>query len=610
MKKRKYLQRLAALVLLGVIVPAVLAFNIFLGYSLKQWVHSNEDVYDSLLNTYVTLLDKKIQDLETFAAKISARSRSHDSVLSVGGDSFADDPFEVYQAVRELNERYENNYVTEWGIYFYDSDRIITPRYSYTPENFIYKYTGKSMEEAACADFFSDTRYSKREMIFASTDPEEINKGYLMLGSCTRIGQTADPALIFWILSPEDISKSLMVVGGEGITYYLKNQEKGDVLLSWGDAPGEDAGQILSLDSWEERSGVKQKVKYDIQSAYPQLSITAYISENSFQDHIIDWFGSMKLILVVMMVVLILIGLGILYISYKPIYELTNELDYEGGSEFDIIRHRLGDQVARINEQHMLILDLLIEHLIHGVPISMKQMTQLGIVEGMKYYCVFLLEGYSYLNSEVEKLTTDIESKLRLRMFVTDWREENSSIVIAFLKDEDISGLQEKLELWLREQRGEQCTLYTGKVYDKLENIQLSFRSCIEQMKKKNGRKQKEKLDANTLSPKKEQQKKLLEEILAYLEDNYRDSNLSQIQVADLFHMSNYTLSRLFKNQVGVGFSEYLAAKRLEHAKELLLTTSYPVKEVAAMSGFANENYFSRTFKLYEGISPSNFRSR
>ncbi|MFR4439409.1 MAG: hypothetical protein ACLT46_06040 [Hungatella sp.] len=142
---------------LGLIVPAVLALNIFLGYSLKQWVKSNENVYESLLNTYVTLFDKKIQGLETFAAKISAKSRAHDSVLSDGGASFAKEPYQVYMAVRELREKYERSDVTEWGIYFYDSDKIITPEYSYTPENFIYKYTGKSLTDAACADFLRKT---------------------------------------------------------------------------------------------------------------------------------------------------------------------------------------------------------------------------------------------------------------------------------------------------------------------------------------------------------------------------------------------------------------------------------------------------------------------
>lgn len=607
MKKRAYLQRLVAAIVLGLIVPTVLVLNIFLGYSLKQWIKSNDNVYESLLNTYVTLLDKKIGGLETFAARISAKSRVHDSAFYNVGSSFAEEPYQVYMAVRELRENYEKNDVTEWGIYFYDSDKIITPEYSYTPETFIYKYTGKEMLDS---DFFAENRYSPLKTFFASTNTAEMIDGYLFVGSCTRVGQTADKALVFCVLSSEDIDNSLIGAGGEGIGYYLRNQETGNVLLRWGDVPEGKMDNIQAQSAWETRSGVKQKVLYDIRSSYPELAVTAYVSGNSFQNYIIDWFSRMKLILIGAIVILLAIGLSVLYISYKPIYDLTNELDYEGESEFEIIRHKIGDQVVRINEQHMLILDLLLNHLIYGVPIAVEQLTRLGILEDMKYYCVFLLEGYSFVNNEMENLTKNIETEMKWKVFVTDWREENSSIVIAFLKEEDVSGLQEKLEQWLKERYAQDCTLYTGKVYDRLENLQLSFRSCIEQMRKKNGKKQKEKMDANTLSPKKEQQKKLLEEILRYLEVNYRDSNLSQTKVADLFHMSNYTLSRLFKNQVGVGFSEYLAAKRLEYAKELLLTTSCSVKEVALMSGFAGENYFSRTFKLYEGVSPSNFRSQ
>lgn len=120
----------------------------------------------------------------------------------------------------------------------------------------------------------------------------------------------------------------------------------------------------------------------------------------------------------------------------------------------------------------------------------------------------------------------------------------------------------------MQESYAAECSLYVGKVVDQLENIQMRFRSCLGQMKKKGDKKQK--LDTDTLTPKEEQQKKMKEEILAYLEIHYRDCDLSQGQVADLFRISNYTLSRLFKKQVGVGFAEYLIAKRLEYARELL----------------------------------------
>lgn len=610
MRKRKYLWRLVIVGLLGLILPAMLAFQIFWRYSLDEWTKSNENFYGNTLNTYISLLDKKIQGLEKFAAQVSAESREHTSIFREGGSLFLDDTYQTYMAIRELGDKYAIHDVTEWGIYFYDIDKIITSEYSYTPENFVYKYTGKHMEDSQCADFFSEDKYLMLETLFDSTNTEEKDDGYLLAGSCTKIGQEGCKALVFYVLSPKDIQDSMAIAGGEGISYYLKNKENGEVLLTWGELPKEKAKDVLKENQWKETKGVKQKVLYEVMSAYPQIAVTAYISGDSLQNNIIDWFGNVKLLLAITVCILVVTCLSAVYILYKPMYELTNKYGYEGGSEFDTIRNRLDEQGARIGEQHMLILDLLINHLIYGVPIAVEQVTRLGIAEDMNQYCVFLMEGYSFLNSEVNQLTSEIEAEFEVRIFVTDWREENCSVMIAFLKDSNVSALSKKLEQWLKERYADQCTLYTGKVYDKLENIQLSFRSCIDQMKKKHGKKQKESLSTKTLTPKKEQQKKLLEEIMAYLDVNYRDSNLTQIQVADMFQMSNYTLSRLFKNQAGVGFSEYLAGKRLEYAKELLLTTSYSVKEIAAMAGFTSENYFSRTFKLYEGVSPSNFRSQ
>ena len=92
------------------------------------------------------------------------------------------------------------------------------------------------------------------------------------------------------------------------------------------------------------------------------------------------------------------------------------------------------------------------------------------------------------------------------------------------------------------------------------------------------------------------------------MENYYRDVNLNQAQVSDLFKISNYTLSRLFKNQVGIGFSEYVVSKRLECAKELLITTSYTIGEISNMSGFNSTSYFCKIFKVYEGVSPTVFR--
>ena len=152
--------------------------------------------------------------------------------------------------------------------------------------------------------------------------------------------------------------------------------------------------------------------------------------------------------------------------------------------------------------------------------------------------------------------------------------------------------------------------MYVGEVVDKLDDIQKSLRSCFEQAKKKALAEKRQIAKDETANNREEVQKQLKEQIIAYLDMNFQDANLSQVQVADVFRISNYTLSRLFKNQVGVCFSEYLLSKRMEYAKELLLTTSYSISEISYMAGFSGIDHFSKKFKSYVGVSPTSFRDK
>ena len=596
--------RLITVILFGIMIPIVLFFCFFWKLSLREIERINDAFYENSLETYVDLFDRKVEDLETFASRISAESKDTDCWLWNGSDALDQNIYQVYMAIRELEEKYRRNDVTEWGIYFYDIDKIITSKYAYSSEQFIYKYTGMNKEFTSCADFFSEENYSLFHTVFDTTNRYGEYSGCLLLGVCTRIGQNNDHALVFYVISPDDINNSLAIVGGEGIAYWLKDGVNGENLLVWGDISEKDRKDALSA----ERGESHQTVLYHLDSLSSKLSISAYISDDSLRNNVLDWALHMRLIFVGIATVLVVICLVAVYLFYKPVHELVSKLDDFEGSEFEAIHHVLDDKDCRIGEQEMLIMDLLLNHMIFGVPISKERIKCLGIEEDMYYYCVFLFEGYYFVNSEAEKLTEEIEREGKIRIFVTDLQEENCSVLIVFSKEKTMDGLRARLDKWLAENYVDPDILYEGKVFDKIDNIQLSFRSCLDKMKKKNEKKVKLKTRADAQAAKEEMQKKLKEDILTYLEINYRDSNLNQMQVADVFGISNYTLSRLFKNQVGVGFTEYLVAKRLDYAKELLLTTSYSVREIAIMAGFSSEAYFSRTFKLYEEVSPSAFR--
>ena len=99
----------------------------------------------------------------------------------------------------------------------------------------------------------------------------------------------------------------------------------------------------------------------------------------------------------------------------------------------------------------------------------------------------------------------------------------------------------------------------------------------------------------------------LLKQALAYVQANYREG-LTQEQVAQAVHLSPGYFSRLFRQEQGVTFSEYLATLRLQKAQHLLKTSSLSIGEIAAEVGYGDANYFSRVFSKTYGVSPSEFR--
>ncbi|HIY03318.1 MAG TPA: response regulator [Candidatus Blautia faecipullorum] len=94
-----------------------------------------------------------------------------------------------------------------------------------------------------------------------------------------------------------------------------------------------------------------------------------------------------------------------------------------------------------------------------------------------------------------------------------------------------------------------------------------------------------------------------------YIRKNYQ-KDISLDEVSRQADISPYYFSKLFKQETGKNFIEYLTEVRLLKAKELLAVPGCSIKEICAMSGYSDPNYFSRIFKKYEGVTPSEFRER
>jgi two-component system response regulator YesN len=87
----------------------------------------------------------------------------------------------------------------------------------------------------------------------------------------------------------------------------------------------------------------------------------------------------------------------------------------------------------------------------------------------------------------------------------------------------------------------------------------------------------------------------------------------SKVSARDMAAAAGVSVSRalhLFKREIGVPFTTYVAKRRIECAKYLLKNSALGIAAVASECGFYDQSHFSKTFSAREGVSPLRFRTQ
>ena len=100
-----------------------------------------------------------------------------------------------------------------------------------------------------------------------------------------------------------------------------------------------------------------------------------------------------------------------------------------------------------------------------------------------------------------------------------------------------------------------------------------------------------------------------MENVARFIQENYL-SKITLEKAASTTHLSSFYFSKIFKQYFGMSFSDYLNDCRLKKACDLLLNPKFSIKEVAEMTGYPDQNYFSRVFQKLNGMTPSEFRNK
>ncbi|TFE24645.1 response regulator transcription factor [Cohnella luojiensis] len=96
-------------------------------------------------------------------------------------------------------------------------------------------------------------------------------------------------------------------------------------------------------------------------------------------------------------------------------------------------------------------------------------------------------------------------------------------------------------------------------------------------------------------------------DIKAYIDNHYyEDIKISMF--TEKYYLSREYLMRLFKQHYGFGIHEYVQKVRMDKAKVLLDDPSLKIQDISSMLGYKDKNYFSKAFRNYYSVSPSEYR--
>lgn len=94
---------------------------------------------------------------------------------------------------------------------------------------------------------------------------------------------------------------------------------------------------------------------------------------------------------------------------------------------------------------------------------------------------------------------------------------------------------------------------------------------------------------------------------ISYIRENY-GNNIGLVDVAQFCNVRSEYLSRIFKEETGVKFVDFLTNFRVSMAKRMLASGKYKVLEVSEAVGFSDQKYFQKVFKKVCGVTPSEYK--
>ncbi|MEG1604798.1 MAG: response regulator [Clostridia bacterium] len=107
-----------------------------------------------------------------------------------------------------------------------------------------------------------------------------------------------------------------------------------------------------------------------------------------------------------------------------------------------------------------------------------------------------------------------------------------------------------------------------------------------------------------------EKYRRIAELVRDFVKAHYADNLLSVNYISERLNYSANYAGNAFKKQYGMAVNDYINKVRIENAKRLMEETDLMIYEIAFRVGYNDQHYFSKIFKKYEAIPPTEYRQK
>lgn len=101
----------------------------------------------------------------------------------------------------------------------------------------------------------------------------------------------------------------------------------------------------------------------------------------------------------------------------------------------------------------------------------------------------------------------------------------------------------------------------------------------------------------------------LVHKVVTFVRAHYMEK-ITLDDVAAHVHLSRPHVGRVLGEELGQSFTDFVAGFRIEKSRELLANAALSLAEVAELTGFSDQSYFSKVFRKKVGMTPGEYRMR